>query len=660
MQQPQEEDVGVIAAVRSPVGTTATPKGYNNDTNNNSEKKGKKQRKFFLFIVMTVLCLTLASFTTSSKALKSYKPYYDDLVTFATTTTAAVAASSSLSSTATAPAPAANDVPKDGDEEEETKKNVGKTEDDDDNDDVNEHTYTSSSTTTNATNANKESKQRQEKDDDNSDSFSACLLIMDDNHYLIEWIAYHYTTLPLRRLIVAVDPRSKTSPQPVLDRWNGRINITLWEDHDYNPNYMENLQKEGCRAAHNMRYTTYYREQQQREKQENPNHTNGTSTTLSSIPRSEIIGRHWLSVHRLRQPMFMSECMKQLKRENRSWTLLIDTDEYLTVNNKVDERMKSDLRTYVPSFSSSASDNDQDNNNTTTTTDDNMGTTKILDRIQDIQRYNVTRNMSGSKWLPRPKMYQSGCYGVPRLSFGVKEDNNNNNETNDTEKISSSETNTDIPPNNRYGKSYFNTSTMATLRFQYSSNKQQTNGKPIVDVSKVEYKHLRSKSVSVHPGLKGYCTKNAKDIMIKDSYFVVHHYAGSYEQWIFRKSDSRISKHTMSYEKYLDKYKDMKYSDSKIPYDTISGWFPKFVKEVGIEDAQKLLKDVGNVYGDHQNVLLPHNYPSNQTLSFEWCYKWHHKTGSFTLPNITKESEYLDDEVYFAAQEKQSSLLGKK
>ena len=59
------------------------------------------------------------------------------------------------------------------------------------------------------------------------DHFSACILIMDDNHYLPEWLAYHYTFLPLRRLIVAVDPNSQTSPKPILDQFQDLINITL-------------------------------------------------------------------------------------------------------------------------------------------------------------------------------------------------------------------------------------------------------------------------------------------------------------------------------------------------------------------------------------------------------------------------------------------------
>ncbi len=48
------------------------------------------------------------------------------------------------------------------------------------------------------------------------EGMAACLLIKDDNHLLIEWIAYHYLTLPLRYLVIAVDPDSFSSPLPSL------------------------------------------------------------------------------------------------------------------------------------------------------------------------------------------------------------------------------------------------------------------------------------------------------------------------------------------------------------------------------------------------------------------------------------------------------------
>lgn len=69
---------------------------------------------------------------------------------------------------------------------------------------------------------------------DGNATFSACLLVMDDNHRLVEWMAYHYHVLPLRYLVVAVDPRSQTSPTKVLNRWRRMgVFIEEWDDFKF-------------------------------------------------------------------------------------------------------------------------------------------------------------------------------------------------------------------------------------------------------------------------------------------------------------------------------------------------------------------------------------------------------------------------------------------
>ena len=72
--------------------------------------------------------------------------------------------------------------------------------------------------------------------DDNA-TFSACLLIKDDNAILSEWIAYHYHTVNLRHLVVAVDPSSSESPASILSRWrqNTDLKVSSWNDTDYMP-----------------------------------------------------------------------------------------------------------------------------------------------------------------------------------------------------------------------------------------------------------------------------------------------------------------------------------------------------------------------------------------------------------------------------------------
>mmetsp|Transcript_7544 Transcript_7544/g.16306 ORF Transcript_7544/g.16306 Transcript_7544/m.16306 type:complete len:404 (-) Transcript_7544:183-1394(-) len=115
--------------------------------------------------------------------------------------------------------------------------------------------------------------------------FSACLIIKDSNIILPEWLAYHYTRLPLRRLIVAVDPLSVTDPSPILDEY-ARI---------------------------------------------------GLNTTIWQLDPSK--GRDLFSEYKQRQKDFYASCLKQLKSEwiqdhsNAKWALFIDVDEYLSFNH---------------------------------------------------------------------------------------------------------------------------------------------------------------------------------------------------------------------------------------------------------------------------------------------------------------------------------------
>ena len=129
---------------------------------------------------------------------------------------------------------------------------------------------------------------------------SSCLLVMDDNHFLIEWIAMHYHVLPLRYLVIAVDPRSQTSPDSILDRWTSPhytdLTIVRWNDSDY-------MTKQELAEAESY-VANYF-----------------GSTIGTNLIR-----------HRARQRMFYYKCMKHIKQAGRDWTLLTDSDEFLYIN----------------------------------------------------------------------------------------------------------------------------------------------------------------------------------------------------------------------------------------------------------------------------------------------------------------------------------------
>lgn len=73
-------------------------------------------------------------------------------------------------------------------------------------------------------------------------TMSACLLVMDDTIKLTEWLAYHYTVLPLSHLIVAIDPHSVLIKEieHVLSLWDSHLqHMEVWTndtwmilDHD--------------------------------------------------------------------------------------------------------------------------------------------------------------------------------------------------------------------------------------------------------------------------------------------------------------------------------------------------------------------------------------------------------------------------------------------
>jgi Glycosyl transferase family 2 len=132
-------------------------------------------------------------------------------------------------------------------------------------------------------------------DNDNNDinpmsgeSFSACLLWMDDNFRLTEWVAYHHYMLQLRHIVVAVDPRSKTNPWEVLHKWKARMTIEVW--------------------THDANFTDL----------------NLTLTEGDSLKEKR-------RKHIRRQATFYQQCAMHLKALNRTWTSFHDSDEFLVV-----------------------------------------------------------------------------------------------------------------------------------------------------------------------------------------------------------------------------------------------------------------------------------------------------------------------------------------
>lgn len=133
-------------------------------------------------------------------------------------------------------------------------------------------------------------------DESVNDSFSACILWMDDNHRLEEWLAYHYYALKLRYVVLNIDPFSRTSPQEIIDRWNDRENkyklnmtIVTMKDSEYIWDYEEKMKK--IEEAKN---------------------------STSDDPEYDY-GRAKTEYHRARQKDFYKACTKHLVLQNKTW-----------------------------------------------------------------------------------------------------------------------------------------------------------------------------------------------------------------------------------------------------------------------------------------------------------------------------------------------------
>jgi hypothetical protein len=142
-------------------------------------------------------------------------------------------------------------------------------------------------------------------DKDRPDSFSSCLLWMDDSFRMPEWLAYHYYVMNLRYLVLHPDPRSKTSPGPVLDRWRDRIHIVEWTD----PSRFTNA--------------TYFEYDD----------VESDDTTRDRTPPKRKETQIWEQSELLvqRQLDFYQACAMHMRSQNRTWTSFHDNDEFLVV-----------------------------------------------------------------------------------------------------------------------------------------------------------------------------------------------------------------------------------------------------------------------------------------------------------------------------------------
>jgi hypothetical protein len=349
---------------------------------------------------------------------------------------------------------------------------------------------------------------------------SACLLVMDDNHFLIEWLAYHYHVLPLRYLIVAVDPRSQTSPTSIFNRYRRHhsfLNMTIleWNDDDFMTQPVDQYILKRLDDQHNL----------------------------------------ILLQHRARQRMFFYRCLQTIQEEHvkrmsstttattaSAWTLLADTDEYVVLNQHVLQTRYKNQTTHVPTIQEPGSvlrllklEQQQEQQRA------QDGLQEEFEELDDNEVQGESPNEEGDEEdstmsdsaittnttskhrhrRRRPHQAVPPCFQIPRLRFGIRES-------------SLSQQRHQVP-------SALNASSFLTLRWRYHAKRTNVRlnkiSKSMIDLTRIPRQAIEP-VMSVHRPVQQYCTQRQLHKANQDSVLVIHHYLGTWEQYNFR-NDAR-------------------------------------------------------------------------------------------------------------------------
>jgi len=320
-------------------------------------------------------------------------------------------------------------------------------------------------------------------------TFSACLILQDDNKILPEWLAYHYHFLPLRHLVVSADRGNVTSPEHIFDQWRALgMRIDVW-----------------------------------------PGETEGDHVT----------GRH---------RRFIPKCLSYLQDLNRTWTLFVDTDEYIVFNRVMENEPlpKMCIREYRGKGSN--------------TTASELLVRECADRLLSVHRrplpkvgdvtaadYIHDTGGNVSLWDAYP------CVTFPRVFFGARESTDE-------------EVSRDVPAG-------FNGTAFQTLRYRKFAFLHKP-GKSIVDATRYD-----GRGYEVHRVMMEKCSSPTPYPSLFDALFRVHHYTPSLQVFLSRPNDSRRDE------------KDYALRTNFEPQgadDGVRGWLSAFVRSVGTDNALDL------------------------------------------------------------------------
>jgi hypothetical protein len=365
-------------------------------------------------------------------------------------------------------------------------------------------------------------------------AFGACLLLKDDNELLYEWIAYHYTMLPLGYLAIGIDLGSTQDPMDVLSSWDTIDDLQYWI-----------LKPEDFIHRHGNYYEKYNRSN------DNQYDNNTNFTTIASDLKSY---HHHALIDR--QKGFFTACAEFLKMRGAGWTTFIDSDEFVVLN------------------ALSASDQNL--------TIDGTGHQSISKTAYDIRR-KILPTMQNSTvletilQLQRQGVMSTACCTTPRLLVGALE-----NQT-----CSGAESIQKIAKNLLHG----NLDHLSTLRFFQHAKKGDFSkskfGKVILDLSQISLEAIQQTVPrNIHRPYPNICGP-AGGAHFPNSFFFLMHYIGSWDRYAAR-LDARRNRKEWEERAFVND------EMSACSSSSIFFWFPRFVQRIGNASVHIFLNSSGD------------------------------------------------------------------
>jgi len=383
-----------------------------------------------------------------------------------------------------------------------------------------------------------------------NNSMSACLLVMDDTIKLTEWLAYHYTVLPLSHLIVAIDPHSvlEKDIQNVLSLWEPFLNhLEVWT----NDSWMNLAPNKGWPPSTYSRKGKLLQRRIQRNPQLEHVRTDLGNAHFMMLLDSNIY-THTLDTQKRRQEHFSLQCMRRLKPLFNSWVLLTDTDEFLVYN-------------YI------GQDEDSNKFLSNSTFYQRMVTKLRQNRLQVRQRLPPLEQVTIADFIANEQV--KPCIKVPGLQMSAREGNLSHIMNN-------------VPAG-------IDARMFMTLRHCKHGNKYGRFTKCLINLSQVPVTAMKQQHVrTIHNPLSHICGKHADDFIGMDyiaSILRLHHYAGTRESFDERLHDARIGRNESFHKRNVEPVGET---------DDVRPWIGAFVKKVGNVNAQRLFQPLRDAYRD--------------------------------------------------------------